>query len=105
MTAKERDEFIMIMGQEYPQRGDLLPIIQQLIKLAKRHLRLQEKACNEQVAEDHDYNCEQSIRKLCGQLPGLSPIFSGDPRGATVKLKVPSGRTNDWGAIGICIPT
>jgi len=34
----------------------------------------------------------------------VTPIFSGDPRGAVLKLKVPSGRTNDWGKEGICVP-
>ena len=31
-------------------------------------------------------------------------VFQGDPRGCVVKLKVPSGRTNDWGQVGICVP-
>jgi hypothetical protein len=30
--------------------------------------------------------------------------FSGDPRGATVKLKMPDGRYDDWGQEGICVP-
>jgi len=30
--------------------------------------------------------------------------LSGDPRGYTVKLIVPSGRTNDWGREGIGVP-
>lgn len=34
----------------------------------------------------------------------IVPIFSGDPRGAVVKLRVPSGRTNDWGQTGVCVP-
>lgn len=36
---------------------------------------------------------------------GVVPDFQGDPRGACVKLKVPSGRTDDWGRTGICVPT
>lgn len=36
---------------------------------------------------------------------GCVPVFSGDPRGATVKLQVPSGATGDWGQVGICVPT
>ena len=32
------------------------------------------------------------------------PDFSGDPRGAVVKLVVPSGRTDDWGETGLCVP-
>ena len=32
------------------------------------------------------------------------PIFNGDPRGAVVKIQVPSGRTNDFAQEGICVP-
>ena len=35
----------------------------------------------------------------------VSAVFDGDPRGACVKLRVPSGRTDDSGQIGICVPT
>ena len=34
----------------------------------------------------------------------VEPVFSGDPRGAVVKLRVPSGRTDDWGQTGVCVP-
>jgi hypothetical protein len=37
--------------------------------------------------------------------PGFAVVFNGDPRGACVKIKVPSGRTDDWGGVGICVPT
>lgn len=32
------------------------------------------------------------------------PVFSGDPRGACVKIRVPSGKTDDWGQTGMCVP-
>lgn len=35
---------------------------------------------------------------------GIKPMFQGDPRGAVVKLQVPSGKTNDWRNTGICVP-
>ena len=35
----------------------------------------------------------------------VSPVCQGDPRGACVKLRVPSGRTDDWGQTGVCVPT
>ena len=35
---------------------------------------------------------------------GIVPVFQGDPRGAVLKLQVPSGKTNDWGRTGICVP-
>lgn len=34
----------------------------------------------------------------------VEPIFSGDPRGVVLKLKVPSGKTDDWGREGLCVP-
>ena len=35
---------------------------------------------------------------------GVKPVFNGDPPGAVVNLKVPSGRTNDLGQVGVCVP-
>lgn len=37
--------------------------------------------------------------------PPFVPVFSGDPRGACVKLRVPSGKTDDLAREGICVPT
>lgn len=105
MNQQQRTEllnFAIIMSRECPNStADLLA---QLVRAARLHHRLQERACNEQVPEDHDVPCERRITAIC-QAIGCSPLFSGDPRGATVKLKVPSGRTNDWGNTGICVPT
>lgn len=36
---------------------------------------------------------------------GFLPIFQGDSRGACVKIRVPSGRTDDHAREGICVPT
>lgn len=46
---------------------------------------------------------ERRVKKLCS-IYGVKPIFQGDPRGAVVKLQVPSGKTDDWGATGLCVP-
>ena len=35
---------------------------------------------------------------------GFGVLTQGDPRGAVLKITVPSGRTNDWGREGICVP-
>lgn len=35
----------------------------------------------------------------------FTPVFGGGPRGACVKLRVPSGRTDDGGREGMCVPT
>lgn len=36
---------------------------------------------------------------------GYKAIINGDPRGAVLKITVPSGRTNDCGREGICVPS
>ena len=35
---------------------------------------------------------------------GLEPITQGDPRGCVLKVKVPSGYTDDWSREGVCVP-
>jgi hypothetical protein len=104
--SRERDEFFLTMAREYPDANllDLRDTLAKLCKLSKYHASLQELACNEPVPEGHDEKCEAAIRKVCEALPGCEPIFSGDPRGCTVRLRVPSGRTNDWARTGICVP-
>lgn len=47
---------------------------------------------------------ERAVIELCKPF-GIGVDFQRDPRGASVKLKLPSGRTNDWGREGYCVPT
>lgn len=49
---------------------------------------------------------ERLKRRLLTMLKplGIFPVFSGDPRGAVLKLRMPSGRTNDWGREGVVVP-
>jgi hypothetical protein len=105
ITQRAVIEFACIMAAEFPRCDGLPGKLNDLLKLARRYGFLQERACNESVPENHDAKCEARIRAHCESIgAGCVPVFSGDPRGATVKLRVPSGRTNDWGATGICVP-
>ncbi len=97
-------EFYVTMAQEYPKVDKLAYHLRELIRLARRHARLQEQACNVPMPEGFDFGCECRIKQVVGNLPGCAVLFSGDPRGCTVKLEVPSGKTNDWGREGICVP-
>lgn len=98
-------EFVALMTREFPGTADLAGKLAELLRAARAHGRLQEQACNEQVPDGHDAKCEQRIRTICTAIhPECKPVFSGDPRGATVKLVLPSGKTNDWGGTGICVP-
>ena len=47
---------------------------------------------------------EQAVEKLCAEFD-CKAIFSGDPRGNTLKVEVKSGYSNSFGGEGICIPT
>ena len=100
-------EFACHMAREAKNPARALPgMLEDLMKLARRHLKLMERECNVgDVKESTVDRLQKRITDLCAEIgPGFVPVFGGDPRGATVKLKVPSGRTNDWGAEGICVP-
>lgn len=100
-TFKDREEFAHIMGKE----GVSFGATRDLMRLARRYHRLQEAACNGYPQEAAELRIEERVRTLCIASSGIVPVFSGDPRGATLKVKVPSGRTNDLGQIGICVPS
>lgn len=47
---------------------------------------------------------ERKVGAILARYPGTSAVFNGDPRGPALLLRVPSGRTDDWGQRGICVP-
>ena len=50
-------------------------------------------------------NCRACGRITASLKPfNVTPVFQGDPRGCCVKLKVPSGRTDDGNREGLCVP-
>jgi len=101
--AKDRDEFIHIMAKE----GVPLWDIQKVLRHSATIQRLSAEACNRELTDREAVNRVHATSQLMalGSNNRFTPCFSGDPRGATVKLKVPSGKTNDWGQIGVCVPT
>lgn len=82
-----------------------------LIRLATRHHKLMEDYCNGVEIYDADGEPLPALAKIRAAIVDAAgehdckPIFSGDPRGTTVKLTLPNGATNDWGKEGWCIPT
>ena len=67
----------------------------------------------QKIYDRHQKWCEKREAQLekrmsaivAGLGQGFGVIFSGDPRGITVKITVPSGKTDDYGKEGICVPT
>jgi len=60
---------------------------------------------HEAYCERRTATTEALVRRRVAQLgDGFGVILQGDPRGCVVKITVPSGKTNDWGREGICVP-
>lgn len=47
---------------------------------------------------------QDKVIRLCASLRA-TPVFSNDPRGCCLKIAVTTGKTDDWGREGICVPT
>lgn len=100
--TKDREEFTALMTEEGVSFDD----IQALMRHAQSYHTLQVRDCNYGLSEGEqkrEERIQSRIAAIC-QAYAIKPIFSGDPRGATVKFQVPSDVTNDWGRIGICAP-
>lgn len=123
---KEREEFFVKVAAE----GLPLDIARLLCRHAATIQRLNEAECNGDYPCDNGErkvvpcslcesgyvpsslkqgvcpNCRAQARivAILKHYPAFKPVFQGDPRGACVKLIVPSGKTDDWGRTGICVP-
>jgi sugar phosphate isomerase/epimerase len=102
---------LMATGNPKLSEHDIKRIADLLMRHGTTYCRLQEDACNlemndrQQARHDkREKQIEARVTQLCEEL-GAKPDFQGDPRGHTIKLVVPSGKTDDWGATGICVPT
>ncbi len=101
---RARDEFIAIMTAE----GISLADIRAILRDAATVQRLAVEACNRELSSAEVKRDAEACARIVkrAQRWGCSATFNGDPRGACVKLRVPSGRNNDWGGGGwICVPT
>lgn len=116
---KDRDEFIGAMVEEMESIGRTLPpenrkgdgvtLARQILRDASTMQRLAEEACNRELSgreRNNEEVCGQRIADLCRPY-GIKANFNGDPRGAVVKLILPSGRWNSFGGQedGYCVPT
>lgn len=77
--------------------------IMEAVRLSKRHCRIQERWCSEQMDEkttrrlkDTERRIEEKITKIALKY-SLGVNFSGDPRGYTVKFLSNNGAHNTWG--------
>lgn len=117
---RDREEFVAAFvlamhGRSLPRGKDALSIARAILRHANTVQRLAIVICNEGLDEREmklNERSQAAIRGLCEEVssvPGRRPLeahFQGDPRGACVKLRLPSGRSNDAGGEGLyCVPT
>src|SRR5262245_26266261 len=109
---RKRNLFIIHLAREYPHipADQLVVILEALLRRAKHYQRLMlepTKAQERTLSANHAHEverCRKDIHRLCQRLPECQPIFSSDPRGATVKLLLPSGVTDSMTQVGLCVP-
>ena len=112
MTRKEemeRNEFADVLseaaGRSAVREADLI------CRHGRTYARIQEMWCNEEMSERRTKEVEHKEALLERRITELATAcnckadFAGDPRGATVKIILPNGRTNDWAKEGWCVPT
>lgn len=104
MTTKDKLEFTYAMAKH---SAATLGDIQRLMRYGASIKAFAEIACNRELTHKEILREENLFAKVIQILAPIDcePKFSGDPRGATVKIVVPDGYTNDWGKEGICVPT
>lgn len=107
---REREEFIATMVGE----GMDLHTARLILRDAATVQRYAAEACNRELAKSERKREAEAMRRIALRIhvlrghqqgPNWRVKFGGDPRGACVKIKVPSGRSNDWGGEGVCVPT
>lgn len=107
--SKDRDEFVAVLAREATGKTirEIITAAGILCRLGRAYLRLQEIDCNTGLSDREratESRVESRIRATAATI-GVSAVrFGGDPRGATVKLVLPSGLTNDWCREGWCVP-
>jgi len=111
-TSKEREEFIAVVAWELHNgaRGDLqgaLELARFLLRSEATLHRLAEEDCNRALTPaevSREERLIERVRTAC-EAHGIGVTFNGDPRGSSIKLRLPSGRANDFGGEGYyCVP-
>lgn len=102
-SASQKMEFAYVMGKHSPLA---LGTIKRLLYYAATHQRLEIAQCNRELSVREQAKLAKVRADIALMLEGtgVRALFGGDPRGATVKLIVADGFTNDFGGEGVCVP-
>lgn len=97
-------EFAAVLGAD----GVPADVITQVLRDATALHRLAEHGCNYGLDATQAKRVDNLEARVSGRLAAYGVIteFDGDPRGAVVKLRLPSGRGNSFGDPSLyCVPT
>ena len=109
-TAAARVRFVDVMQSEYPADRGIPELCRLLMRLSTTWRRLQIER-RKKRSDNHSrmltrVRYAKTIIKLCERFgddgDDVQPEFH--PREATITLTVPSGSTNDFARVGICLP-
>lgn len=103
VTTKEKMEFIYVMAKHSELT---LAECQRVLRLAATVQRLAETACNRELTKREilkDENVQARIMQIVTP-KDIDVGFSGDPRGCTVKLRLPDGYYNNWDGESVGVP-
>lgn len=107
-------EFSAFLSREYPTvpTSQIAQGVAKLLPLANRHQQIAVTYCNRELTvgelADYDENIPRKLEKInADHFDGLLRFdFSGDPRGATVKLTLQNPHGNSFGSrFDYCVPT
>jgi hypothetical protein len=103
---EERAAFIKVAADNGIDLQDATSILRAATTLE----RIATAQCNRDLTrreERQDAAAERRVERICEKYPGVTPDFSGDPRGYTLKLHLPNGQYNTWGGapVGYGVPS
>ena len=116
LTPADADSIARAMNSSEDAQCQRMPwrrrieLARAILRDAATHHRLCEQDCNEGLTAAQERRSEACERRITARLAELGPgfavaEFSGDPRGATVKIRVPSGYGDSWGdRTMLCVP-
>ena len=82
-----------------------------LCDIARQLDVMNEDDCNIAFSEEQQARREKRELRLKMKAGNLLPsgnwqlVFGTDPRGPSIKVKTPNDLANDWGRVGVCVPT
>ncbi len=84
----------------------LIDTVNKLVRHSKTLQRLHERECNDAAyGEKEEMKCQRIMVKVKELLPPcIKAEENGDPRGWSLILVLPDGKTNDWGGRGWGVP-